>query len=348
MVEYHDILWDIGYATTWYEVAERITNLYSTRPPLEDFLEWRDLRVLDEVHYYGWFIDFYMEGGLMRDVYSNKITTPEHWKMFQLPHHYSRDEISYERIVGDQEVLPSYDPHCTNRDITNGCIPVQIISGDWLIDIDKGAAEARKIAIALNHTGIAEHMIAEEAWECIWRELIVNKKGSKTFLDRAGINERNYNFSTEMLQEMLTELERLITKYSSDEWISSYLANDIVATLTDHRSTIQKEYDEVATGRRRLSESDFLGRDERKRRKIERIEKELREELKVKGKSRDKKEISRLARVTWTKQEEEKQNYKAFFENVEAQLDENRKNRIKSKVFVDDMKRKQEGLETNF
>ena len=52
-VEYHDILWDIGYAKTWAEASELMTNLYAERPPLDDFLAWRDLRVMDEIHWYG-------------------------------------------------------------------------------------------------------------------------------------------------------------------------------------------------------------------------------------------------------------------------------------------------------
>jgi hypothetical protein len=63
MVEYHDILWDIGYAKTFHEAYLRLDQLYAERPPLEDFEAWRDLRVLDEIHWYGWFIDYYMEGG---------------------------------------------------------------------------------------------------------------------------------------------------------------------------------------------------------------------------------------------------------------------------------------------
>jgi hypothetical protein len=63
MVEYHDILWDIGYAKTFEEASEKIGNLYSERPPLKDFEAWRDERVLDEIHWYGWFIDYYMEDG---------------------------------------------------------------------------------------------------------------------------------------------------------------------------------------------------------------------------------------------------------------------------------------------
>lgn len=63
MVEYHDILWDIGYAKTFEEAYSKLENLYAERPPTNDFVAWRDLRVLDEIHWYGWIIDYYMEGG---------------------------------------------------------------------------------------------------------------------------------------------------------------------------------------------------------------------------------------------------------------------------------------------
>ena len=49
------------YAKTWADAFELIPNLYSERPPIEDFWEWRDLRVIDEIDWYGWFIDYWME-----------------------------------------------------------------------------------------------------------------------------------------------------------------------------------------------------------------------------------------------------------------------------------------------
>ena len=64
LVEYHDILWDIGYAKTWEQATAKIDQLYAERPPLEDFLNWRDEHVQHEIYWYGWFIDFYMEGGM--------------------------------------------------------------------------------------------------------------------------------------------------------------------------------------------------------------------------------------------------------------------------------------------
>ncbi len=53
MEEYHDILYDIGYAQTWEEATLNLENLYRTRPPIEAFYEWRDLRVMDEANWYG-------------------------------------------------------------------------------------------------------------------------------------------------------------------------------------------------------------------------------------------------------------------------------------------------------
>ena len=61
MVEYHDILWDIASA----KVSGLAYNdvIYKYRPPIDTFFEWRDRRVMEEVHWYGWFIDYWIEGG---------------------------------------------------------------------------------------------------------------------------------------------------------------------------------------------------------------------------------------------------------------------------------------------
>ena len=61
MVEYHDILWDI--ATAKQSNLNIKDVLYRYRPPIDSFFEWRDLRVMDEIQWYGWFIDYWMEGG---------------------------------------------------------------------------------------------------------------------------------------------------------------------------------------------------------------------------------------------------------------------------------------------
>jgi len=98
IVEYHDILWDIGYAETYDVAMEHAQNLYRERPPLNDFLHWRDEYVIDEIQWYGWFIDYWMEGGLMRDIFSHRITTPRHWNMLMIPNGYSREDVDYSLI----------------------------------------------------------------------------------------------------------------------------------------------------------------------------------------------------------------------------------------------------------
>ena len=58
--------------TTRDQVSSYISNPCADRP---------DLRAMEEIHWYGWFIDYWMEGGLMRDIYTTRFTTEEHWNM---------------------------------------------------------------------------------------------------------------------------------------------------------------------------------------------------------------------------------------------------------------------------
>ena len=198
-------------------------------------------------------------------MFSHKITTPEHWYMLMQSTRYSKNDISYDRIVGNNTVVsPSYDPHCLN-DISGGCEPIEIISAERLVEVSTGPVEGRKIARALqNRQGVDDFLIEEDAWACIWNELIVNKKGVKTFLDREGLEERDYNFSVEMLEGMITELSRLITKYSGSEWSSRSTANYLVELLEEHRDLLEIELAEVQSGARKLTKMDVLGKQTRK------------------------------------------------------------------------------------
>jgi len=268
MVEYHDILWDIGYAADWESASLLLDDLYAERPPQEDFLVWRDLRALEEAHWYGWFIDYWMEGGLMRDMFTHKITTPEHWNMIMMPGVYTIAELDYDLVVGPNTIVtPSYDPHCAYDEVTSGCTPVAVISAEKLRDYTEGPAETAKIAkVLLKDERTGQYVIAEETWNCIWEELIPRGQGLKTVYDRPGFVESDYNFSVEMLEEMITELDRLITKYSGSDWNTKDTANRIVELLGEHRDLIQTELDEVNSGVRQLTGKDFLGPKERRRR----------------------------------------------------------------------------------
>jgi len=224
---------------------------------------------MDECYWYGWFIDYWMEGGLMRDMFTHKITTPEHWNMLMMPTAYTKAELDYDLVVGaDTVVTPSYDPHCTNDDVSGGCEPVAVISAEKLRDHSEGPAETTKIAnVLMNDARTGQYVIAPEAWDCIWEELIQNGKGLKTVFDRPATSESDYSFSAEMLQRMISELDRIIEKYGGPEWNTKETANRVVDLLVEHRTLIQKELNEVNTGVRKLSEQDFLGPKERERRR---------------------------------------------------------------------------------
>jgi len=339
MVEYHDILWDIGYAKTWAEAFELIPNLYSARPPLDDFLAWRDLRVMDEIHWYGWFIDYWMEGGLLRDIFTHKITTNYHWNLLMMPTVYSKSEVAYDLIIGNQTVSPEFDPNCANK-VSGGCQPIQIISAEKLVELETGPDENAKIAQTIaGKAGIGEYLIDQSVWSCIWEELIVNKKGLKTFIDREGVSERDYKFSAEMLGEMIHELDRMIDKYGSNEspdfWYAKQTAKDLVSLFTEHRSLIQEELDDVlATGGRKLTEHDFLGPNERQKMKKTRQMDILSNILKEKGQEAHKRALADIA-------SEEKRDHTDFFNDLDNKLLEHRTNDHKKKVFEEANNREQ-------
>jgi len=293
LIEYHDVVWDFDYETVMDPEflnrtelgALRNSKLYASQPPLEAFYTWRDARIMDEIHWYGWFIDYWMEGGLQRDVLTHQITTEEHWNELRESHgHALRDQeaLSYNDFVGpDTVVTPSYDAFCDTDSsaISGGCAPVAIFSGEKLMDYDTGPAETTAIAnTLLRDDRMRAYVITDEAWDCIWNETIVNKKGGTTAYDRPGHNAadgRDYSdrkFSAEMLEEMSLELTRLISKYSEDEWNTQATANRLVELLTEHRASIDAEFDEVNLGLRLLKAEDFLGPKERIRQRIKKLQ----------------------------------------------------------------------------
>jgi len=243
LIEYHDILWDIGYAQTFEEAYERITNLYISagagvpeeNAPVEEFLVWRDLRVFDEIHWYSWFIDYYMEAGLMRDMFNHEVTVEAQWQMSILPNFFTKHEVRHGRFVNDTDALTNtYDPMCAT--LSKGCYPVMVLDPEKLVHPDYGPIEARKLAQVVNGTeGFDEWMIEEEAWECIWRELIIEKKGITTFLDKATLDYDSYTYSFEMKNEMWHQTNRLIEKY---EVRGDQVAIDLVNILRGHREEL--------------------------------------------------------------------------------------------------------------
>lgn len=321
MVEYHDILWDIDYAATWEVATDNMMNLYGERAPIDEFYLWRDDRVLDECHWYGWEIDFWMEGGLLRDMFSHGITTQEHWDLTMNPvvNHRRDLEAFYETKVkpgvDDGSITETYYSRCADGDVSDGCEPVAVISAENLRSMS-GSSETVKIAnILLADSRTGQYVIDEEAWDCVWEELIVRGKGLKTVYDRPGFVENDYDFSKEMLEEMISQLSRLITKYSGPDWNTKETANRIVELLIEHRALIQAEHDN-APDDRMLKDTDFLGPKERKRRR----------QMKIKEQSINEEGVGQQAEYT--------KDYSVFFKALEQQLQENKEMKRKEMMTL--------------
>jgi hypothetical protein len=121
-----------------------------------------DISFVSEIHWYSWFIDYYMESGLQRDMFSHNLTVPGQWQMAILPNYFTKHEMRYGRFVSPGDIIePSYDPMCAT--LTEGCYPVLVIDPVKLVDPDYGPIEARKLAKLVNGTeGFEDWMIEEE------------------------------------------------------------------------------------------------------------------------------------------------------------------------------------------
>ena len=121
---YHDILADIDYAKTWVEATDKILRLYKGAIIEEHYVRWRDERTMDEIGWYGWLIDYWMEGGILRDYFDHRLTTKEHWDKLRAPETYAYGELQWDvnncqtvsavcvvcvcRFVGVDDVRTSY------------------------------------------------------------------------------------------------------------------------------------------------------------------------------------------------------------------------------------------------
>lgn len=231
--EYHDVLYDIDYADDAEKAYSMMHNLYIKRAPMDNYIKWRDNRTFAEIHWYGWFIDFWMEGGLLRDIMTHKLTTREHFDRQMQPGEYTESGKAFELMVGNAVVEPQYSYHCVVDMPDDSCHPVSIISVDRLVDPSRGAEESAKIAKALDGKRGMD-VIAEEARACVWEELILRNKGVRTMRDRTGLSEDSYGFTPEMLSEVIVELTRLKEKYSSPEWSNKQTAHDLVELLEEY------------------------------------------------------------------------------------------------------------------
>ena len=114
-----------------------------------------------------------MEAGLLRDMFSHGITTPEHFALIMDPvnNHRHDLEVFYAKHVApgvaDGNITASYHENCDAGFVTDGCAPVAVLSAEKLRDYTEGPKETAAIAnVLLKDHRTGQFVIAPEAWDC--------------------------------------------------------------------------------------------------------------------------------------------------------------------------------------
>jgi hypothetical protein len=233
LVNYHHMTYELDYSETWLDSYKRRLNVYTMRPPVADWVQWRNSRFDLEIKKWGWYIDYWMEGGLLRDILTNDLTTSEHFEHTTQPLLYGEAELVAEQVSLGVVSPPEYDKHCVSN--MEDCKPVAIASFEKMIEKETGCEEVDRFLAALEgKAGMS--VIEREARECVWEELIVLGKGNeKTFQNRKGPAKNDFGFRPPEMRKIQAELQRLREKYStSEDWINDPIAQSLVGYLDEY------------------------------------------------------------------------------------------------------------------
>jgi len=215
---YQTMRHELQYSTSWEQSYSRRPNTYTKRPDIPEWIRWRDRQFRRQLRMWGWMIDFYMNNGLRRTLDDGR------------------------QII---------DWHCKpNKEIINSCFPKTIVSYEKLNSKNTliGEAEAQRLADAMIEGREDLLPIAEkEDWRCAYDETILKRatepQWDGTNRDVVGPPGDQKNFTWFQLQDIKTELERLITNYTNVTlgWDVDPIANQLVFSLADYLTEIDYE-----------------------------------------------------------------------------------------------------------
>jgi len=224
MPSYHTLLSEIGYAHTWELAYDELPNVFTKRPPMEDWTIWRDYRFNDEIILWGYHIDFYMSNG------------SKYW----MDYDFERNGQWPFRLLNDTDRPWDRDNHCV---FDLDCFPKDVISHERLIDPITGTAELQKIANVLRgKDGV--RVIPRDAIECIWHETWIHTPTPNND-DRAGPPREAYNFTIPQLEKMKSKLEEMKDKYSTGNWVGVSNAIALVENFENYLIEVTGELDEL-------------------------------------------------------------------------------------------------------
>lgn len=234
----HEINYSRGRWTSWLHVGD----VFKARPPVNEWNNFKRHRFNREMNSWSWHLEFWIEGGLFRDIWSHNVTSRRHMYGLQHPEIYTEAELAVfynGETKNGKNVTPTWDHHCASdgdhiADMSD-CRPVEIISFEHLMDPNTGPLEIAKLANAIQgQTGV--NVVQESAWPCVWNKVVVeNATGTLTDADREGPEMEEYIFSEEEVELIISELKRLKEKYSQEEWqFFVPLAGKLIAYLDEY------------------------------------------------------------------------------------------------------------------
>mmetsp|Transcript_12803 Transcript_12803/g.19626 ORF Transcript_12803/g.19626 Transcript_12803/m.19626 type:complete len:433 (-) Transcript_12803:17-1315(-) len=219
---YLTLISELNFAHTWELSYEQLSNVFTKRANMSDWIKWRDYRFNDEIRLWGLQIDFYMENGAL------------YWE----PYDFERNCQYPFSFLNDSDKPWPQDYHCGN-DI-DSCYPKAIISFEKLKSPITGPEELLKIANVIRGKNIT--VMDEDGINCMWHETWVKTPApSNDDRDANGLPREAYNFT---LAQMYTIEEKLVeyeTKYSTGIWTNNMEAQDLVANFTLYLGDVRDE-----------------------------------------------------------------------------------------------------------
>jgi len=240
---YMFLLHEINYSDSWVQSHLMVPHTFTTRPSVDEWEYFKRDRFNREVNSWSWHLEYWMDNGLLRDVFTHDLTSPKIMDGIMNPSIYTQAEL--ETIQnGLSDVNATFDRHCVEGDMPY-CVPVAIVSYEKLMDPSTGPAEVGKLAAVIQNQA-SMNVVHESAWECVWRKVVVEKDtGVRIDSDRNGPESPamdTYSFTVNEVETIIGELERLKEKYSTSQLSFTASVNEVLVDYLEEYISEQYTY----------------------------------------------------------------------------------------------------------
>eukprot|EP00555_Chaetoceros_dichaeta_P007443 CAMPEP_0198276072 /NCGR_PEP_ID=MMETSP1447-20131203/65115_1 /TAXON_ID=420782 /ORGANISM="Chaetoceros dichaeta, Strain CCMP1751" /LENGTH=759 /DNA_ID=CAMNT_0043970991 /DNA_START=1 /DNA_END=2277 /DNA_ORIENTATION=- len=220
---YHALLSEIHFSLKWPTSFLYISNTFTSRPPIEEWVNWRDYRFEEEIKLWRWHIDFWMEGG------TQYWSDNDFERCGQHPFEYldETDRTNWPR-----------DNHCP---ADMNCEAKAVVSYETMKDPITGPVELSKIAQLIRGKEGFPKVVGDEAIQCVWEATNTNRAGP----DIVGPAIESFTFTTDQFSTMKENLQFMINKYSTDYWATNPLAQDLVVYFNSYMDEVTADLNEL-------------------------------------------------------------------------------------------------------